>query len=143
MLELGNRLLELAPQQLDSIPLEGNVRAALEEIRSIRAHGARKRQLKYLGKLLRQADAAPIREALDTIRSSHRQTIARHHLSERWRDRLLEEDNSTLSEFIDAYPHADRQSLHQLIRAARQERAAARAPRQQRELFRLLREIIG
>ncbi|GAB4289320.1 MAG: ribosome biogenesis factor YjgA [Thiohalomonadaceae bacterium] len=143
LLDLGAALVELAPQQLAEIPLAEEVLAAVKEARSITTHGARKRQLKYLGKLLRQADDAPIREALERLQGRHALTVAHHHQCERWRDRLIAEGDAALTELLDEFPHADRQQLRQLMRAAQTEQAKDKPPQSARALFRALRELIG
>lgn len=141
--DLGAVLVELSAQQLAEIPLSEEVLAAVKETRGITAHGARKRQLKYLGKLLRLEDDAPIREALERIQGRHALTVAHHHQCERWRDRLIAEGDAALTALLEEFPHADRQQLRQLMRAAQAEHAAGRPPKTSRELFRFLRELIG
>ncbi|WP_127477925.1 ribosome biogenesis factor YjgA [Sulfurivermis fontis] len=143
LLDLGAALVELAPQQLAQIPLSETVLAAVKETRGITAHGARKRQLKYLGKLLRLEDDAPIREALERLQSRHALTVAHHHQCERWRDRLIAEGDAALTALLDEFPHADRQQLRQLMRAAQTEQAQGKPPKSARELFRALRALIG
>ena len=72
--------------------------------------------------------------------SAHRAAAALHHV-ERWRERLLEEGDEALAEFIAAHPHADRQQLRQLVRNALAERKAGKPPHAYRELFRVMREV--
>lgn len=141
--DLGAELIELSAQQLAEIPLSEEVLAAVKETRGITAHGARKRQLKYLGKLLRQEEEGPIREALERIQGRHALTVAHHHQCERWRDRLITEGDAALTALLDEFPHADRQQLRQLMRAAQAELAKDKPPKSSRELFRALRELIG
>lgn len=141
--DLGAALVALSSQQLAEIPLSDAVLAAVRETRGITAHGARKRQLKYLGKLLRQEEDAPIREALERVQGRHALSVAHHHQCERWRDRLLAEGDAALGALLDEYPHADRQRLRQLMRAAQAEQAQGKPPKSARELFRALRELIG
>ncbi|MEW6647722.1 MAG: ribosome biogenesis factor YjgA [Pseudomonadota bacterium] len=143
LVDLGAALVELAAAQLAEIPLSEEVLAAVRETRGITAHGARKRQLKYLGKLLRQEDDAPIREALERLQGRHALTVAHHHQCERWRDRLIAEGDAALAPLLDEFPHADRQQLRQLMRAAQTEQAQGKPPKSARELFRALRELIG
>jgi ribosome-associated protein len=141
--DLGAELVELSASQLAEIPLSEDVLAAVKETRGITAHGARKRQLKYLGKLLRQEEEAPIREALERIQGRHALTVAHHHQCERWRDRLITEGDAALTALLDEFPHADRQQLRQLMRTAQAELAKDKPPKSSRELFRALRELIG
>ena len=143
--ELGRRLAELGVAERAAIPLDDDVRAAIDELNAIRKHGARKRQLGFLAKRLRRSDLAPVEAALERLARSARASAARHHTLERWRDRLLgavpdESPPQALTAYLDEHPQADRQRLRQLQRRALDERAAGRAPGAARELFRLLRD---
>lgn len=141
--ELGRTLIELPAQQLATVPLDDVLAEAVALGRRINQHGARKRHLQYLGKLLRQRDTTPIEMALNALEQRHRSENARFHRVEKWRDRLIEEADEALGEFLAAYPDCDRQHLRQLIRNARQERDRGAAPKAARELFKVLREIVG
>jgi len=77
--DIGAELLELNDQQLAGIELPENLHAAVTEARKLRANGARRRQLQYIGKLMRQVDPAPIREKLDGFRSTSAAETARLH----------------------------------------------------------------
>jgi len=138
---LGARLVELNPQQLDEIGLPEDLRDAVEFAQRTTKHEARRRQLQYIGKLMRSVDPAPIREKLkiwDGISVEH---TARQHRVERWRDRLIE-DESALDELVREHPGIDARHLRALARKAREERAAGSPPRAYRELFRALRAIV-
>ncbi len=146
LVDLGEELVELPAQQLAAVPLSDSVRAAVNEARAIHARGGRKRQLKYLGKLLRQhpdEEIEAIRQALDIFAGRHALAVAQHHQCERWRDRLLAEGDTALTALLDEYPTADRQQLRQLVRNAQAEIARSKPPKSSRELFRYLRELIG
>ncbi len=136
---LGEALLDLADAQLDALQLPDALLRALREVKTITAHGARRRQIQYIGRLMREVDPAPIRERLALTRGESAQASARHRRLEQWRARLLEDDTA-LTDFAQLYPRADTQALRALIRNARREQKEARPPRAFRELFRLLRE---
>jgi ribosome-associated protein len=139
--ELGARLVELNPGQLDEIGLPEDLRDAIEFAQRTTKHEARRRQLQYIGKLMRSVDPAPIREKLkiwDGISVEH---TAKQHRVERWRDRLIE-DESAVEELLRAHPGIDARHLRALARKARAERAAGSPPRAYRELFRALRAIV-
>lgn len=140
--ELAERLVGLSDTQLKKVPLDDALRAAVQHTRRITQHIARKREIQYLAKLLRRDDdaVAAIRAHLDIDRDAQRRENARFHRLEQLRDRLID-DESTLTEAIEAYPDADRQQLRQLIRKARDERAGNRPPAASRELFKLLRGL--
>jgi len=140
--ELGARLVELNEQQLNSMLLpEELLEAVLEARRLARQHEAKRRQLQFIGRLMRNIDAAPIRDRLEEWRGQGREHTAQLHTLERWRDELLAADPA-LARFLEAYPGADSQQLRSLIRNARREQAAALPPKSYRELFRVLRDMI-
>jgi len=139
---LGERLVELNPEQLAAVALPEALHTAVEQARRITRHEARRRQLQYVGRLMRQVDPEPIREKLKTWDGVSIEETARLHRIERWRDRLLEDDNAVAS-LAEAHPGIDTRHLRALVRRARDERNAQRPPRSTRELFRTLRDIIG
>jgi ribosome-associated protein len=136
---LGDALLELPAAQLAAFELPEPLRQAIDEARRISSHGAKRRQRQYIGRLMRDIDAEPIRTRLAALDGGSRAASARQRQLERWRERLLEDDTA-LTDFAAAYPGADLQVLRTLIRNARKELAEGRPPRAQRELFRLVRE---
>lgn len=140
--ELAERLVALSDTQLKKVPLDDALRAAVQHTRRITQHIARKREIQYLAKLLRRDDdaIAAIRAHLEIDRDTQRRENARFHRLEALRDRLIDNE-SALTEVIEAYPDADRQQLRQLIRKARDERTTERPPAAYRELFKLLRGL--
>ena len=145
--DLGDEIASLSAGERAGLPLDEAVRAAIEELIRIRAHGARKRQLGFVAKQLRRVDATPIEAALERIRQRARAQAHDHHVVEAWRDRLLgegpgETPAEALTAFLAEHHEVDRQSLRHLQQAALAERTAGRAPASARKLFRLLRETI-
>ncbi len=122
---LGERISGLSENDLRKLPLDERVRAAVDELRKIRSFGARKRQLHYLGKVLRNAELAPIHAALKAIQLSANAETRLLHASEKWRDRLLTEGNSAIEAFLQDYPDSDRQQIRQLVRNHGRESARA------------------
>ena len=139
--KLGAALVVLAPALLDAIALPETLAAAVREAQRIRSHEARRRQLQYIGKLMRSVDPAPIREKLKIWDGVSVEHTAKQHRVERWRDRLIE-DESAVEELLRAHPGIDARHLRALARKARAERAAGSPPRAYRELFRALRAIV-
>lgn len=137
---LGAELVELSAEQLAAMHLPPALLAAALEAQRITAHEGRRRQIQYIGKLMRQLDPAPIREQMAAWQGVSRGNATRHHALERWRMRLLADDE-VLTEFAREQPGADLQGLRALIRNARKEAMENRPPRAFRELFRVLREI--
>lgn len=138
--DLGAQLVELNEQQLELMQLPESLREAVREARRLSKHEARRRQLQYIGRLMRDIDAAPIRERLEEWRGQGREHTAQLHALERWRDELLAADPA-LARFLNEHPTADSQKLRTLIRNARREQSAALPPKSYRELFRVLRDI--
>lgn len=139
--DIGAELVALGKDQLAQLDLPETLRDAIREMHRISKFGARSRQMQYIGKLMRGVDAAPIIAKLDGWKGVSQQHTAHLHLLERWRDRLLEGD-SALTELLAAYPHTDTQHLRALIRNAQKEKEAGRPPKNYREIFQVLREII-
>ncbi|GAA5236182.1 ribosome-associated protein [Verticiella sediminum] len=129
---LGERLVELSRDKLAQLPLAERLHDAILEAQRIKAHEGRRRQLQYVGKLMRDADAEAITAQLDIWENGSREQAAHFHALERWRERLLEDD-AALTAFIEAYPASDVQHLRALIRAARKEAATNAALPQGRE----------
>jgi len=137
---LGAQLVELNAQQIESMQLPEALREAVLEAKRLSKREARRRQLQFIGRLMRDIDAGPIRERLDEWLGQGREHTAQLHTLERWRDELLAGDPA-LERFLRAYPGADSQKLRTLIRNARREHSADLTPRSYRELFRILRDI--
>ncbi|MDH5785843.1 MAG: ribosome-associated protein [Chromatiales bacterium] len=137
--DLGKELVELPQNKLDKIPLEDSLLDAVNLARRIKERGGKKRQLQYIGKLLRKIDAEPIIAAMDELKSEHLRENARFHRLEQWRDRLIEEGDSALAELLNDHPELDRQHLRQLLRNAQQEQKLNKPPKAARELFKYLR----
>jgi ribosome-associated protein len=139
---LGERLVELAPDVLDALALPERLAEAIAEAKRINGFEARRRQVQYIGRLMREVDAAPIAERVAGLNAAARRTNALQHETEKWRDRLLAEE-SALTELTRAHPDLDTQQLRTLIRNARREEAQGRAPHASRALFRALRSVLG
>jgi ribosome-associated protein len=140
--DLGTALVELNDEQLAAVDLPENLRDAVQEARRLEGkHEARRRQMQYIGKLMRHIDPEPIRASIDAYKAVSREQTARLHMLERWRTRLLEDDTA-LAALMGAYPHADAARIRVLLRNAERERGAGQPPKSFRALFQLLNETI-
>lgn len=139
--DIGAELVALGKDQLAQLDLPETLHDAIHEMHRISKFGARSRQMQYIGKLMRGVDTAPIIARLNAWKGISQQHIAHLHQLERWRDRLLEDDGA-LTELLAAHPHTDTQHLRALIRSAQKEKEAGRPPKNYREIFQVLREII-
>ncbi len=138
---IGEELVELDPKKLAELALPEILNDAIVLARSMQKHGARRRQLQYVGRLMREIDAQPIQQMLAMWHQPSVQQTARLHLLERWRERLLS-DEQALTEFAQQYPHADLQHLRSLIRSAIKEKAAEKPPKSFRLLFQALQSVV-
>jgi len=136
---LGAALVELSEAHFGRMALPVELAQAVLEARRIRSHEAKRRQVQFIGRLMRGLDAEPIRAQLAAVAGGSAQERARHKRLEHWRARLLE-DEGALTEFAREHAAADLQQLRALIRNARREQAASKPPRAYRELFRVIRE---
>ena len=136
---LGQQLVELSRDQLARVDLPDELRAAIDFAHKVTSHEGRRRHMQYIGKLMRRVDAEEIRAAIGRATGASRAAVALMHLAERWRDRLLADDEA-LTEFMAERPGADVQWLRATIRAARREHGAGQAPKSARELYRWLHD---
>ena len=137
---LGAELVDLSSNSLDKIPLDEDLRAAIELAQKIKKEG-RRRQLQLIGKMLRSRDEDPIRQALDKLKNRHNQQVALFHKLEMLRDRLIAEGDDAMADVLQLYPDADRQQLRSMIRNAQKEKAANKPPKSYRQIFSYLREL--
>ena len=135
---LGESLAALAPSDLARIPMWPDLEAAVADARGLE-RAALRRQIRYIGRVLREGDAEPIVQALDTVRRPGRREAARHRRIERLRDALLAGDGEAFDRIREAMPHPDFRKLRGLVAAARREEGA-RGDTGARRLFRFLRD---
>ncbi|MDO5102211.1 MAG: ribosome biogenesis factor YjgA [Lautropia sp.] len=140
---LGQTLVELAPHRLTRIQsvLPEDLLSAVLEARRIKSHEGHRRQLQYIGKLMRSVDAQAIESALAIDDERHQGSVHVMHRAEHWRDGLID-GTLSLTTFIEQFPDAARQNLPALLSQARKEKAASRPPKQQRQLYRVLHQIL-
>lgn len=155
VIEIG----ELSPAARAKLPLPEEIVEGMEELDRIKHKNARKRHVGFLTKKMRKIDIGPIEAAMDMQRQAARANSYVHHSIEHWRDRLMGVDEQpnpkgALTDFLNEYPHAERQSLAQLQRKVLQEikrasespdfdsSAAQRQPPAARELFKFVRTTL-
>jgi ribosome-associated protein len=141
---LGLDVAELSEQRLAATPMPEALREAILAYRKTRSHEGRRRQLQYVGKLMRSADEAVLREAVAAAKlGSARETLALHE-AERWRAELIADDEA-LTRWMQQHPDTDTQQLRSLVRAARRDATVpeARQPKSHRELFQLVKAALA
>jgi ribosome-associated protein len=133
---MAQTLAALRPEEVRRLPLSEHILEAVLHAQSIRHHGAKRRQMLYLAKLLRAVDPDPLREALadETAGTAFEEL-------ERWRTRILEEGDDGLTAFMHEYPDTDRQRIRQLARTAR--KPGDKGSKSKKLLFQILRDAAG
>ena len=138
---LGKQLTELNASKLAEVPMDSELEEAIATFHRIKSREARRRQMQFIGKLMRDADV----EAIEAVLNSHKeQDLLRlrfDRMAEGWRDRLLDQGNDALKQFINEHPGVDHQQLRNLLREASKEKANNKPPTNQRKLFRYLRDF--
>ncbi|AYH42813.1 ribosome biogenesis factor YjgA [Azoarcus sp. DN11] len=138
--DLGEQLVALSLDQLKKVPMPDSLADAVREAKRITSHEGRRRQMQYVGKLMRNVDPAPIQAQLDVFNGISKAEVARQHRLERLRVDLLE-DEKALHAIAELWPEADFQQLRTLRRNALKEREQNKPPRAFREIFRVLRDL--
>jgi ribosome-associated protein len=137
---LGAALVALPEAQLAAMPLAEDLASAVLEAKRITSHEGKRRQLQYIGRLMREVDPAPIRAALEALGRQSAAAAAEHRRLEQLRERLIADDDA-LTAYAGEHAGADMQLLRALIRNARREQKEGRPPRAYRELFRILKAL--
>ena len=139
--EVGEAIIKLSDGELATIPLEGELLTAITLARRLKSGEGLRRQMQYVGKLMRHADTAAIELAMQDLQNGRALHNQRFHQLEQLRDVLLKEGVSAMDKVLELYPNADRQHLRQLITTAVKEREQEKPPAAARKLFRYLREL--
>ena len=142
---LGQDLVELPASRLVGLDMPEILRDAIAEYKRTRSFEGKRRQLQYIGKQMRFADEAPLREAVAAYKLGSAKDTLKLHQTERWRDELVADDEAATRWAAD-FPGSDLQRLRSLIRAARKDAAAApeqRNGRGYRELFQFIKPWLG
>lgn len=138
---LAEELAALPPADVETLGFGDRTREALAETARIKDRRALRRHYKRIANCLARENTAPLEDLLATRKGQAAATAARHHQVEHWRARLIAEGDAGLTELFDAYPHADRQPLRLLVRAAQRDAERGR-PEAPRRLFRALRALL-
>ena len=139
--DLGEQLVNMAENQLQKFILDDSLKIAIYEARRLKNRDAKRRQIRYIGKLMRNLDLAAIEQALDKL-NQQSQTFRQHSARlEQWRDRLIHEGDAVVEELIDLFPHADRQQLRSLQRQASKEIKANKSSNASGKLFKYLKQL--
>lgn len=139
--ELGEALVKLSDKELKKIPLPEELVDPIMLARRITANSGKRRQLQYIGKLMRRVDVDPLRQAYDDLKNGQRNAARKHQQAEKLRDKLVAGDSTTLEAVLTEHSNLDRQQLTQLIRAAQKEQELGKPNASAKKIFQLLWEI--
>ncbi|HJL60784.1 MAG TPA: ribosome biogenesis factor YjgA [Pseudomonadales bacterium] len=141
--DLGEKLMMIPQTQLDQLPYPKIVEA-IRKGKKINKGNARKRQLQYIGKLLRKVDLQEVHELIDRFDTSSRAHVLQFQQLETWRELLIKQDKAVMGEILHQLPDIDIQHLHQLVRNAVREADEHREPPIHfRKLFQYLKMEAG
>ena len=138
--KLGEELVDLAPAKLAKVTMPEELAEAVMLARRLKSREGRRRQLQYIGKIMRVIDSEGIRRELESFHHDSQVFRQQFQRLENWRDRLISEGDSALEELINDIPGLDRQHLRQLIRQAQRDASQQKPPAASRKLFQYLRD---
>ncbi|HFD33035.1 MAG TPA: DUF615 domain-containing protein [Gammaproteobacteria bacterium] len=141
---IGERLVGLSDKQLKQLNLPETLFDSIKQAQSIHAHGGKKRQLQYIGKLMRDENLdmdsiTHLLAQIDTQASAENQAFK---AIEQWRDRLVEEGNQAVSLLLEQYPQADVQQIRQLVRNANNKKNEKLAKKSKKAIFQLIKQLM-
>lgn len=140
--DLGEELVNLSSSHLDLIPLDPVLAHAITLARKLKSNEAKRRQIQFIGKLMRKLELDEIRQGLVNIRQQSQQHGLRQQKTEKWCLRFTEQGPSEIEEFLQQCPSGDRQQLRTLVRLVQKEAKTGKVDTQAKKLFRLVRELI-
>ena len=140
--KLGEQLVKLGEAQLATMRLPAELAEAVQMARQMTSHEARRRQMQYIGSLMRQLDVTQVQKEIASIAQQDHDAVRRFKQAERWRDALVAGDDSRLAWLAQRLSDRDQGQLLQLVRDARDASASRRSPKAGRKLFRFLRQVL-
>ncbi|MDH5233238.1 MAG: DUF615 domain-containing protein [Gammaproteobacteria bacterium] len=139
---LGEALVKLKVSQLESLDLDEDLLRALKDAQKIKSYGALKRQIQYIGKIMRRLDVAAVEQRYQAFLQPHQQEVALFHEIETWRDRIIEQGDEAIQAFVQQYDQAQRQTLRQLRQKITSAKNDELANKWRRELFQTLKQFV-
>ena len=140
--DLGEAVVALPDARIDALAIDETLLDAIRQFKKTRTHEGRRRQMQYIGKLMRIHDIEPIRQAVTDMQLGRAKDSLALHDTERWRAELLADDDA-VTRWTRDHPQTDVQQLRSLIRAARKDAALVpekRSGRAYRELFQFIKQ---
>ena len=143
--ELGEAAVALPDSRLVGLDTPEVLLDAIHNYKKTKTFEGRRRQMQYIGKLMRSHDVEALRQAVTDMQLGRAKDSLALHQAERWRAEMVGNDDA-LTRWTAAHPQTDVQQLRSLIRAARKDAAQEpekRSGRAYRELFQFLRESMA
>jgi ribosome-associated protein len=140
--KIGVQLVALSVDKLNALPMSAQLHQAIMDAKSLKSHGAMRRQAQLIGKLMRSDQTEELLAAYEELQAQESAQTAAFHDIEHWRERLIQEGNTALTEFISVHQPQDVQQLRQLIKKAVREHEAQQSTGASRALFRFIRSCI-
>jgi ribosome-associated protein len=140
--DLGEALVAMPASRLEGLGMDEILLDAIAQYKRTKTFEGKRRQMQYIGKLMRRADPEPLREAVAAMQLGRAKDALALHEAERWRAELIASDDA-LTRWMGEHPESDVQQLRSLIRAARKDAAAVpeqRSGRAFRDLFKFIRQ---
>ena len=139
--QLGERLVKLPTDRINKIEMPEELREAILLARTLKKHEARRRQMQYIGTLMRKIDSEPIKCFVEDVNSGSKYEARAFHKLEKLREDLINGREGAMEQVLEKYPVVDRQHLRQLVRNALKEKEKEQPPKASRALFRYLKEL--
>ena len=142
--DLGEALVTMPKARLADIDLTESLQDAIEDYKRTKSFEGRRRQMQYIGKLIRGCDSDPLKEAVASFQLGHAVNSLALHEAERWRAELVADDK-VMTRWVAEFPDSDVQKMRTLIRNARKDATAApesRSGRGFRELFQYVKQAL-
>ena len=137
----GKKISELSLDEINSFNFTDSIFNAIKEYKLIKSNAAKKRQVQYLGKLLREIDLTSAYLQMEQLKNGSQLEIRNNHMVEAWRDKLIQ-DKEALTELINHFPDIDIQKIRQLVQNAIKEKNEKKSPKYYRLIFKCLKENI-
>jgi len=140
---VGGELVLLSTEVIAKLDLPDELRVAVLDAKRIPGskHGGNKRQMQYIGRLMREVDPAPILIQLQALKAPNQKQTAQHHLAERWRERMLA-DATSIAAFVREFPEAEQTTLEKYLADAKDDHSKQRPPKNFRLLYQTLHKHI-
>ncbi len=139
---LGEALVGLSDQQLDKMGIPEELQEAVVTVRQMHQRGARRRQMQYIGALMRTIDVAVLQQNIEKVTAQRHDDTRRFRQVELWRDELTAGDERRLTWIIETYPDVDKQALAKMVDAVTEAKGIPGRRRSNKALFRYLRGLI-